>query len=318
MIGSEIGTFINGGISIEICSAVISQMNAEILTSSVPPPPEPSLPTTNANLWAWFRSDSGVTTRATTVSDYKNGTFTLRITGSSTGSLWQDQSGNGHHFTTSYAFSRGTYSTPYYQSSVVNSKPALYFQGPIESTPGNWTYYDETMLQTSQSSLNSPFTVYLLMNNLRWFSTNLGFGIGNGFIYESTCYNSVSYPYRTGLIEDSLISSPRLRIFNGNVITGSPTPVGQPALNSWHIITCVHNGVSSSIRIDEDALVTVSLMAVNPNGIILGNSYNPIGTVSEDNSEMYVAAMIISSGSDDSTTQTTMRNWLKWYGGLSY
>ena len=278
--------------------------------------PEPTKPTADGNLWAWFRSDIGITTRATTISDYMHGSYSLRITSSNTGSLWQDQSGNNHHFTNSYAFNRGPQATPYIQNSGLNGNPILFFKGP--DNLGSWTYNDDTMLQTSQSTFTSPFTVYLLMKNMAWFS-NAVVGLGNGHIYNGTAFSGSTFPYEVGVIEDAFISSPQLRLFGLNLnidpIDGPVTAVGTPTLGFWHIITCIHQGSGSSIQIDSGSPVTGDVRLIDPNGFILGNAYNSIGSTQHNNSEMYVAGMIISSGSNDSTTQSIHRNWLNWYAG---
>jgi hypothetical protein len=287
------------GIGFLISSALLTGISGEIFSSSFQIP-EPTQPTADASLWGWYRSDSNLGTRATVNGeDDFFSSYTLRVTGSSTGS-WQDLSGNDNHFG---AYSRTT--TPYViaSHSPANGKPVLVFRGGPTPT-------EETDFGTGDLGLTPPYAIHILFSLNTW---NQYFCLLDG-----VTYNDPSYPYHAVIMEHSSSTPTRNELcllanefVSDSEFANTPQLPSGSALFSWHILSAVFSGsASSSIQLDGGTIYTGSMLAVIPGGIHLGGLYRTL-TRQYDG---YVSAMVVSNAIDASSKEIH-QNWLNWYGG---
>ncbi len=143
-LSTEIGIFTNNGITVEISAVPYLNFSAEIGPYSAP---EPAQPSTDGNLWGWYRSDQTTKRVTDNLLDTFYNIYAYRLTGSS---AMIDQSGNSRHFAGS-----SITSTPYLFESSSNGNPAVVFRN------GG----DITRVATADHGLAQPYTVQMLMES---------------------------------------------------------------------------------------------------------------------------------------------------------
>lgn len=100
---------------------------------------EPPQPTGDANLWGWFRSDTGIS---------DNGGVVNRGPG---GICWDDQSGNGYHFQENLG------DEPGYTASGPNGKPAIV-----------WADGTSKAMRSNTGSRSQPHSMFALVKPVAW------------------------------------------------------------------------------------------------------------------------------------------------------
>jgi hypothetical protein len=109
----------------------------------------------------------------------------------------------------------------------------------------------DDFLKASAFTLNQPITIYVRLKQITWTS---GDAIFDGDTLDKNSLRQVG-------------ASPQLEIFGG---TSFSAPDGNLALGAYGSVASVFNGVSSSLRVNNNAPITGSFGAAASGGFILG------------------------------------------------
>jgi len=142
------------------------------------------------------------------------------------------------------------------------------------------------MLKTATATLAQPVTIYILFKQLTW--------IDQSYIFDGFT------PYSCVLAQR--VSTPRLRMYAGITAPYSD----ELAVNTWGVVICEFNGVSSTIQVDDNTPVTGNSGTNSMAGFTLGNSAS-----GWNQSNILVKEVIIRTVIDNSTDKISISNRLK-------
>lgn len=143
-------------------------------------------------------------------------------------------------------------------------------------------------MQTQTFTWNQPYTVYIVLQQVSWEADQR--------ILDGFTANGIRLFQRTG--------TPNVALYAGvgYLETSSEFPVG-----SFHILTCVGNGLNSRLQVDAVTEHVGSIGSTNPSGLT-------VGAVSAQNfyfSNIEVKEIICRDQEDNSTVRSVIYNYLK-------
>ncbi len=140
-------------------------------------------------------------------------------------------------------------------------------------------------------TLVQPYTVYQLA---QWVSYELNDHVYNGVVANCALFKEQ-------------VSGRRFALFNGSTTAINTDWVE----DTYAVVQAIHNGASSSLRIDKNAETTGNVGVNDPGGFTLGASNTPANFSNDQHKEV-----IIYSVAHDSDTRTQVVNYLSGVGGL--
>jgi hypothetical protein len=207
-------------------------------------------------------------------------------TDGSTVATWADSSGNGFDLTQGTDSSR-----PTYQTNEINSTLAcLRFDGT-----------DDVLLNAAAGfDVPQPFTTLMVLRQIAWADGQ--------WIWDSQTASE------GGLVQEPSGASPNLELWGGTAFTATNA---QLTIGTWGIVTTVHNGASSSIRVDHaaaDATPTTGDIGTSgiENGLRLASKINATNFANFDVAEWLIYGSALSAGD-----QNNLRRYLSLKYGIT-
>lgn len=241
-------------------------------------------PTADPNLFAWFSTDTNCT-----ISD--NGTIQYFATGANRwitrGGSWTYDGINNGFFGANCGDVVKMYAGKYTSSGLPSGVPAFHID--TGSSPAG-------ALGTSGAfSINQPVSIYMLARFDSWADGHFAIDLGNN-------HNEIAQ--RT--------SSPNIALYAGSSVTA----LTSCSLNTWHVLTAVYNGASSSLQVDNLTAATGNPGTGGSSGGATLGVYS--GSCTSANTMVGdIAAVILSAAANNATIQAIHKNWLANYGGIS-
>jgi len=248
---------------------------------------EPESPLTDPGLFAFYKSNAGLT-------DDGTGSHLIE-----TADCWLDQSGHGRHLSCS-----GLAATQRVLNDV-NGKDSIYFGFGLGPGGGGVNSFSYLFMQTGTLNLTQPFSLYMLWKPNAWSPAGAfriivdGYPSGN----HQKAFIAQDVPFGTGKIASYAGSN-------------WSTSYLEPATGTWGITTQINDGASSVGQLNNttEVVTLADIGAGNPGGLMFGNESS--SATAGNNMEMNVAAIIVSSGHNDSTQRAKHTAWLTHYGAI--
>jgi len=141
-------------------------------------------------------------------------------------------------------------------------------------------------LKTAGFTLNQPTTIYLLARQVTWTDQES--------IFDGNTLNSGRF--------QQITPSPNVRILAGSSVTNTEWTV-----NTYAILTCIFNGASSSLRVNNNTAVAGNAGAGNMGGFTLGTRGDAAGS----SCNLQVKGTLIFDTAHDDSEQQKMYEYLK-------
>lgn len=189
---------------------------------------------------------------------------------------WNDQSGNSNHLTQATEDKQ-----PGFSASQLNGYPAIVFDGV------------DDVLDTAAFTLNQPETVFIIFKQTTWTDNDTifdGLGGNSGRLFQRT-------------------TTPNIGTYAGDF--GPPS--ADLAVNTFGLITCILNGASSVLQVNNNAESTTgSVGSSNMGGFTLGDFGD--GGAAANISVVEVIVMEAAASADE---RTSVKNYVSERYGIS-